>query len=264
VNLDSYTTLKLSRRGRILNVSFNRPDALNSIDQQMHAEVVRCFSEMTGDPGSDVVILSGVGRAFSAGGDFQHMQDMVDKPSLFLDGMHDVKRLLFSLLDCPKPVIAKLNGHAIGLGATIALFCDLAFAVPGAKIGDPHVRVGLVAGDGGAVIWPHLLGHARAKEYLLTGRPLLAEEAERIGLINRVVAAEQIDAVVDAFADELASSPKLAVQWTKMSINIVLKQQAQSILDASVALEALSNATQDHAEAVKALRKKRAPVFTGG
>ena len=177
--------------------------------------------------------------------------------------MQDVKRLIFSLLDCPKPVIAKLNGHAFGLGATIALFCDLVFAVPGAKIADPHVRVGFVAGDGGAVIWPHLVGHARAKEYLLTGRAILAEEAERIGLINRVVPADQIDAVVDEFADELAGGPKLAVQWTKMSINIALKQQAQAILDASVALEALSNMTHDHAEAVTALREKRPPVFTG-
>jgi enoyl-CoA hydratase len=125
------------------------------------------------------------------------------------------------------------------------------------------VRVGFVAGDGGAVIWPHLVGHARAKEYLLTGRAIAAEEAERIGLINRVVAADQIDAIVDQFADELANGPRLAVQWTKMSINIALKQQAQAVLDASVALEALSNMTQDHAEAVKALREKRAPIFTG-
>ena len=263
MNFESYTTLALSRRDRILNVCFNRPEALNAVDQQMHADIVRCFSEMASDPDSDVVIISGIGKVFSAGGDLQHIQNMVERPSLFLAEMLDAKRLIFALLECPKPVIAKLNGHAIGLGATIALFCDLAFAVPGAKLGDPHVRIGFVAGDGGAVIWPHLIGHARAKEYLLTGRAITAEEAERIGLINRVVSVDSIDTVVDQFADELASSPKLAVQWTKMSINIALKQQTQAILDASIALEALSNMTQDHAEAVKALREKRAPMFTG-
>ncbi len=263
MNLDSFPTLRLWRRARILNVQFNRPAVLNAIDQQTHDDVVRCFGEMANDPDTDVVILSGAGRTFSAGGDFAYMQEMVDHPEVFLNGMHDAKRLVFSLLECPKPVIAKLNGHAIGLGATIALFSDMVFAVPGAKIGDPHVRVGFVAGDGGAVIWPHLIGHARAKEYLLTGRPIVAEEAERIGLINRVVAAEQIDEVVDQLADELASGPKLAVQWTKISINIALKQHAQAVLDASIAFEALSNVTRDHAEAVRALQEKRTPTFTG-
>ena len=263
MNQDSFKTLKLERQGRILKAYFNRPDSLNAIDRLAHSELVQFFSQVPQDPECDLVILSGAGRAFSAGGDFVHMQGMIDDPTLFLDDIPDIKRLIFALLDCPKPIIAKVNGAAIGLGATIALFCDIVFAASSAKIGDPHVRIGLTAGDGGAVIWPHLIGHARAKEFLLTGRPLLAEEAERIGLINRAVPAEDLDRVVDEFAAELLSQPRRALQWTKMSINIGLKQSAHAVLDASVAYEALSNATHDHREAVSAMREKRKPDYTG-
>jgi enoyl-CoA hydratase len=160
-------------------------------------------------------------------------------------------------------MIAKLNGPAVGLGATIALLCDVIFAAPTAKIGDPHVKVGFAAGDGGAVIWPHLIGHARAKEYLMTGRLLTAEEAEKIGLINHVVPAAELDRAVDEFAQELLRGPMRAIQWTKLSVNIGLKQLAHAILDASVAYEALSNVTADHQEAVRAMREKRTPQFTG-
>jgi enoyl-CoA hydratase len=263
MDLTSYATLKFERRGRLLRASFNNPDTRNSIGRAAHAEIARFFTELATDGDTDVVILSGVGRAFSAGGDLDHIQNMIDDPSIFLDDIPEVKRIVFALLDCPKVIIAKLNGHAIGLGATIALFCDMVFASSEAKIGDPHVRVGFVAGDGGAVIWPHLIGHARAKEYLLTGRPLLAEEAERIGLINRAVAAADLDRIVDEYADELLKGPARAIQWTKMSINIGLKQLAHAVLDASVAYEALSNVTRDHQEAVKALREKRDPTYIG-
>jgi enoyl-CoA hydratase len=167
------------------------------------------------------------------------------------------------MLDCPKPIIAKVNGAAVGLGATIALLCDVIFAAPTAKIGDPHVKVGFTAGDGGAVIWPHLIGHARAKEYLMTGRLLTAEEAEKIGLINHVVPAAELDRTVEEFAQELLKGPMRAIQWTKLSVNIGLKQLAHAVMDASVAYEALSNVTADHREAVRAMREKRTPQFAG-
>jgi enoyl-CoA hydratase len=263
MDLSSFSTLKLERRGRLLYASFNRPETLNAIDGKAHAEAARFFAELATDSETDVVILSGVGRAFSAGGDLDYIQGMIDHPERFLDDMPDVKRIVFSLLDCPKPIIAKVNGHAIGLGASIALFCDVVFAAKEAKIGDPHVRVGFAAGDGGAVIWPHLIGHARAKEYLMTGRPLGAEEAERIGLINHAVDAADLDRMVDEFADELLKGPVRAIQWTKLSVNIGLKQLAHAVLDASVAYEALSNVTHDHREGVAALREKRKPTFVG-
>jgi enoyl-CoA hydratase len=263
VDLSSYTTFQFEREGRLLRANFNRPDTLNAIDRIAHDELARFFTELAVDPLTDVVILSGVGRAFSAGGDLEHIQRMIDDPSTFVDDIPNVKRLVFGMLDCPKPIIAKLNGHAIGLGATIALLCDVVFAVPTAKIGDPHVKVGFAAGDGGAVIWPHLIGHARAKEYLMTGRLLTAEEAVRIGLINHVVPAEDLDRTVDAFAQELLGGAMRAIQYTKLAVNIGLKQLAHSVLDASVAFEALSNVTWDHREAVQAIREKRPPQFTG-
>jgi enoyl-CoA hydratase len=263
MDLSSYKTLRLEREGRLLRASFNRPEQLNAIDQIAHPELARFFSELATDPLTDVVILSGVGRAFSAGGDLDYIQSMIDEPRIFLNEMPDVKRIVFGMLDCPKPIIAKVNGPAVGLGATIALLCDVIFAAPTAKIGDPHVKVGFAAGDGGAVIWPHLIGHARAKEFLMTGRLLSAEEAERIGLINHVVPLSDLDRVVDEFAQELLAGATRAIQWTKLAVNIGLKQLAHAVLDASVAYEALSNVTADHEEAVRAMREKRAPKFTG-
>jgi enoyl-CoA hydratase len=259
----SFTALKIERQSRVLKVYLNNPSTLNAIDHALHGDLVRFFTEVAVDPDTDVVILSGAGRAFSAGGDFEYIQRMIDQPPLFNDSLVEAKRLIFSLLDCPKPIIAKVNGHAIGLGATIALFCDLAFVSTEAKIADPHVCIGFVAGDGGAAIWPHLIGHARAKEYLLTGRPLTAVEAERLGLINRAVPPTELDAVVDDFVAELLKNPVRAVQWTKLSVNVGLKQTVGAVLDASIAYEALSNLTQDHREAVRAALEKREPRFTG-
>src|SRR5262245_32098667 len=186
---------------------------------------------------------------------------MIDDPALWERSRVEAKKIVFGLLDCEKPVIAKLNGHAIGLGATLALFCDIIFAVKGSRIADPHVLVGLVAGDGGAVIWPQLVGYARAKEYLMTGDHILAEDAERMGLVNHTVDAADLDATVDAFADRLASGAVQAIRYTKTSVNIGLRQLAHSILDASVAYEALTNFSADHQEAVSAFLEKRKPSF---
>jgi enoyl-CoA hydratase len=263
MELSSYSTLHLERQGRLLRVRFNRPDTMNAINEEAHQELARFLQEVSTDKLTDVVILSGAGRAFSAGGDLAHIQEMIDDPAIFIDDIPNVKRIIFGILDCPKVLIAKINGPAIGLGATIALLCDVVFAAEGAKIGDPHVKVGFTAGDGGAFIWPHLIGHARAKEYLMTGRPLTGTEAARIGLINHAVPAADLDRVVDEFAQELLGGAMRAIQWTKLSVNIGLKQLAHAVLDASVAYEALSNTTSDHQEAVRALREKRDPRFSG-
>lgn len=263
MDLSSYKSLLLTRADGILTITFNRPETLNAFDEQMDIEVARVFIEANHDPLTRVVVLTGAGRAFSAGGDIEEMQRFIDQPSLFHPVLARAKQIIFSMLDCSKPVIAKVNGHAIGLGATLALFCDLTFVAEHAKIGDPHVRVGLVAGDGGSVIWPQLIGYAKAKQYLLTGDLLSAAEAERIGLINYAVPADQLDERVAAMAQRLANGAAKAIQWTKASVNIGLKQLAHSIMDASIAYEALSNITDDHQEAVNAFREKREPVFKG-
>jgi enoyl-CoA hydratase len=261
VDFSKYRTIRIERRGRILTLVLNRPDKLNAVDKAMHGELATIFADAADDLDSDVIVLTGEGRAFSAGGDIVWMQEMIDHG--FEQTAREAKRIIFSLLDCEKPVIAKVNGHAAGLGATIALFCDVIFAAESARIGDPHVGVGFTAGDGGAVIWPRLIGYARAKEYLMTGEMMTATEAARIGLVNHAVPAAELDARVDAFADRLASGALVAIRGTKMSVNIGLKQLAASIMDACLAHETMSNASADHQEAVTAFKEGRKPRFTG-
>ncbi len=263
MDLTNYDALMLRKESAILTITFNRPDVTNAASATMERELCRVFADVNHDSDIRVVVLTGSGRAFSAGGDIEYIRELLDDQPAFWNGMRWGKQLVFAMLECSKPIIAKINGHAIGLGATMALFCDVSFAATHAKIADPHVAIGLVAGDGGAVIWPQLIGYCRAKEYLFTGEPLLAPEAARIGLINHAVPAEDLDRVVGEFALKLASMPARALQWTKASINIGLKQLAHSIMDASMAYEGLSNATSDHREAVDAIRDRRKPNFTG-
>ncbi|TCN53427.1 enoyl-CoA hydratase [Rhodococcus sp. SMB37] len=248
---------------RVATVTMNRPDKLNVANARLHTELSTIFDDLQRDADVDVVVLTGAGRAFSAGGDIDWMQEAVDDPESFEQTVSEAKRIIFSLLDLEKPIIAKVNGHAVGLGATLALFCDVIFAAESAKIGDPHVSVGFVTGDGGAVIWPQLVGYARAKEYLLTGDLIPATVAADIGLINHAVPKEALDARVDEFASRLRNGATKAIRWSKISVNIGLKQLAHSMMDTSMAYESLSNRTADHAEAVAAFREGRTPKFQG-
>ena len=263
MDFSKYKTIKFERRGKVLEVALNRPDKLNAVDEQMHGELACLFADISNDAGSDIIVLTGAGRAFSAGGDIDWMQKMIDIPNSFEKTAREAKQIINSLLDCQKPIIAKINGHATGLGATIALFCDVIFASETAKIGDPHVSIGLVAGDGGAVIWPQLIGYARAKEYLLTGDLIPASEAAQIGLINHAVPVNDLDAKVQEFADRLAAGATKSISWTKVSVNIGLKQLVQSVIETSLAYEAMSSRTADHQEAINAFRDKRAAQFNG-
>ena len=163
----------------------------------------------------------------------------------------------------PQPIIAAVNGDAVGLGATVALFCDVIIASETARIGDPHVRVGLVAGDGGAIIWPALVGVAKAKEFLMTGDLIPAREAERIGLVNKVVLPGEVLSSATDMARRLASGATWAIRWTKFSINKQLRAQMNMILDTSLALESLTFLSEDHKEAVAAFLEKRRPNFKG-
>ena len=258
-----YKCLTFERRERILRVTLNRPDTLNQVDGDMHHDLSVVFEEINRDPGCDVVVLTGAGRAFCAGGSASWMQGMIDDPAKFRAIGPDAKRIVFSLLELEKPIICRLNGAAAGLGATIALLCDIIIASDKAVIGDPHVKMGFVAGDGGAVIWPQLIGFARAKEFLMTGEMLTAERAERIGLINYVVPAAELDARIDVMADTLARAATLAIRWTKTVANIPLRRRAHELMDASVAYEMMSNVSADHQEAIHAFLEKRKPKFSG-
>lgn len=263
MDCSTYEALLLRREGHVLYATMNRPETLNAIDAQLDVELIRLFVEVADDPLTRVVVLTGVGKAFSAGGDIDAIHTFIGEPWRMYDMIPRAKRLISNLLDCPKPIIAKVNGHAVGLGATLALFCDLVFAAPQAKIADPHVTLGFVAGDGGALIWQQLIGHQRAKEYLFTGDPITGEEAARIGLINRAVPIDELDAVVAVFAQRLANQPARALQWTKLVANIQLKAQAAAMMDAGIAYEVASNQTEDHRLAVQALMNKSKPSFTG-
>ncbi len=257
-----YRTMTFSLKGRILTATLNRPEKLNIFTEEMEREVTQFLVDGAMDKDFDIVILTGAGRAFSAGGDVENwMMQNVEDPSRVDTGLS--KRVVFAMLDFPKPIIAKVNGHAVGLGATLALYCDVIFASDKAKIGDPHVLMGLSAGDGGAIIWPQLIGYARAREFLMTGELIPAPRAAAIGLINYSLPLEELDAAVDAFAQKLSKGALRAICATKQTVNLGLKQVATAVMDASIAYEALTVYSKDHAEAVRAFLEKRPPVFIG-
>jgi enoyl-CoA hydratase len=264
IDYSQYEGLLVERRGKVLTITLNEPDSLNAFSAPMHKSMSRIWDDVNDDPDVNVVVLTGAGRAFSAGGNVIAMQQKIDKPELFDITVVEARRIVYRMLECDKPVIARVNGHAVGLGATVALLCDIIIAAENAKIGDPHVNAGLVAGDGGALIWPQLIGYARAKEYLFTGDLMTATEAERIGLINHAVPAEELDAKVYGLAERLAGGAMKSIRWTKQTLNIPLRQLAHSMMDLSLSLEAQSNLSADHQEAVSAFANKRKPSFSGG
>jgi len=254
-------TIELARAGRLLRITLNRPDSMNAVNLELHDDLADALWFAQGDPGSDLIVITGAGRAFSAGGDLDHIANNAANPHLFDHEARMAKRIVSTLLDIDKPVICRMNGHAVGLGASLALLCDIVFAAEGAKIGDPHVGLGLVAGDGGAVIWAQRIGLARAKEYLLTGDLLTAQKAAEIGLINHCVPKEELDAAVDAFCAKLLNGAMGAIRATKVLTNLELKRIATAVMDAGIAYESVSVRSADHLEGIAALREKRAPKF---
>ena len=257
----NYEFLETSLSDGVLTIALNRPDNLNATNREMHGELSRVFTQASFDTAIHVIVLTGSGRAFSAGGDIAFLQQCIEDPAVFDEVAYEGKQIVYSMLDCEKPIVGRINGHAAGLGATLALMCDITFVADHAKISDPHVRVGLVAGDGGAVIWPQLIGYARAKEYLLTGKPITAPEAEKIGLINYAVPLDELDARVNAFVQELLNGATAAIRSTKAAINVTLKQLATASMETSTALERLSNRSPEHRLAIQAMLNKEAPVF---
>jgi enoyl-CoA hydratase len=262
MDYSAYQFIRAERSGRVLTLTLTNPP-MNTVQMELHNELSRIFHDVQVDHDSDVIVLTGAGEVFSAGGDIPNMQRRIDDPELFNRKNVEMKRIIFGLIELEKPIICRINGDCMGLGATLALLCDLIVAVDSARIADPHVKMGYVAGDGGAIIWPQLIGFARAKQYLLLGDPITAPEAERIGLVNFSVPQAELDAKVDQLAQRLVSGATKAIRWTKTSMNIQLRQLAHTLLDASLAYEALTNVSADHQEAVTAFKEKRRPVFTG-
>jgi enoyl-CoA hydratase len=263
VRYDEFESIRVDRDGDVLRVVLDRPgDELNAVDDRLHAELTALFPALRDEREARAVLLTGAGRGFSAGGDFDWFPAL-QAPGRLEHLRLDARRMIGDLLDVHLPIVCALNGHAMGLGATVALLCDVVFMAESARIGDPHVRVGIVAGDGGTVAWPLAVGPVRAKRYLLTGDPVPAVEAERLGLVNEVVPDERLDETALAFAHRLAEGAPLAVQYTKQAVNALIKDALNTSFDQATALELLTFRSADHQEALAALRDRRPPTFEG-
>ncbi len=259
-----FETIATSLDDGILRVALNRPDRLNALDRTMHKELRSLYEQIAHDADVRVVVVTGAGRAFCVGADFQQMQDNLaasDYPDGRPDMLGDGADIARGILRVRQPMIAMVNGHALGIGATLALFCDVVYMSSAARIGDPHVQAGLVAGDGGCVLWPMLLGINRAKEYLMTGDLLSADDAERMGLVNHVVAPEALEETGMAMAKRLAAGPMHAIQFNKRLVNKILEDQVSRLYDLSLAFECVTFETADHREAVDAFLNKRDATF---
>lgn len=267
VDYSRYQTITIEKANRVATITLNRPDRLNAVNDVLHSELEDVFGEINDDAEVNAIILTGAGRAFCAGGDMKAVADQPqpsgDSYSAPVTFSRGPRRLIMNMLEVEAPIVVAMNGDAIGLGATLALFGDVIVASEGARIGDTHVRMGLVAGDGGAVIWPLLVGVHRAKEYLMTGDLIPALEAERIGLVNHVVPPDDLMPKAREMAERLANGPTWAIRWTKASVNKLVRERANLILDTSLAYEALTTGTEDMREAGRAFLEKRRPQFLG-
>lgn len=257
------TPVARERDGNVLVCTIDRPDdSRNAVDGALHRALTELFADLRRETAARAVVLTGRGSAFSAGGDFGWFPELQD-PDTLEHLRVDARQLVHDLLDVPLPVVCALNGHAVGLGASIALLCDVVVMARSATIVDPHVRVGLVAGDGGTVAWPLAVGPMLAKRYLLTGDPVDADTALRLGLAAEVVDDDDLQGAALALARRLAAGAPLAIRYTKQAVNALVKQALASSFEVAAALEIATFRSADHAEALAALRERRPPRFEG-
>ena len=259
----SYEHLVIHIEDGIATVTMNRPEVLNGLHPPAHAEMERVWDELGENDDVRVAILTGAGRAFNAGGDLKDMQDRLSADPAGGSGISAAagRRIIYNLLSFEKPLIAAINGHAIGLGATLGLLCDVVVVSDKAMIGDPHINIGLVPGDGGLAVWTMLAGPNRAKEFMMLGSTVSADEALRLGLVNRVVGRDEVVAAARELAERLVQGPQVALRGTKVSINNWIKTQFTSLFEVSLAAELESMAHPDFAEGVAAAIEKRPAKF---
>ncbi len=263
MDTDDFTRLEISRDADVLHVVIDHPGSeMNVVDEAMHHDLTRLFRELKQEDDARAVLISGRGKAFSAGGDFDWFTEL-RTPQRSFELRRDAKQMIWDLLDVELPIVVAVHGYAMGLAASLALFGDVIYLAESAKIADPHVRAGLVAGDGGVVAWPMAVGPARAKEYLMTGDPVPAAEAERIGLVNHVVPDDELLDAAMTCARRLAAAAPMALRYTKMSVNKLVKDALGVAFDASTGYEMTTMLSEDHVEAVTAFQERRAPRFTG-
>lgn len=256
-----YRFLRLEQRGDgVLIVSFDHPSRLNALSERGHYELVKIWPEVDDDPEVRVVLLRGEGQAFSAGGDFEMIEAIVDDPGTHRRVLKEARDLVRNIIECSKPIVSAINGPAVGAGLAAALLADIPVAARSARILDGHTTIGVASGDHAAVLWPLLVGMAKAKYHLLTNEPISGEEAERIGLVARVVDDEDLAGFTEVLAADLAAGSQEALRWTKHTLNHWLRA-AYPIFDASLAYEFLGFQGADIAEGLDAAREKRKPDF---
>jgi enoyl-CoA hydratase len=232
--------LLVEARGAVRLVTLNRPDAYNAADEVLHGAIARVWGELDADPDVRAIVVTGAGGAFSAGGDLNLLDRMVHDPSLRARIMAEGADIVRAMTSVRVPIVAAVNGPAVGLGCSLASMSDLVIIEEHAYFADPHVALGLVAADGGALTWPLLTSLLRAKEYILLGDRLPASEAVQLGLANRVVPTGESVAVALGLAERLASLPPQAVRESKVVLNDALRRAVGTVLDGALAAETAS------------------------
>ena len=234
--------------------------ALNAADETMHAELARIWCDIDADPTVNAAIITGAGRSFSAGGDFDMIEEIAVSFETRARVWKEARDIVYNVINCSKPIVSAMRGVAVGAGLACGLLADISIAATDCRIIDGHTRLGVAAGDHAAIIWPLLCGMARAKYYLLLCDPLLGADAERIGLVSLAVADSDLDAKANEIAIRLAEGAQSAIRWTKYSLNNWLRQMGPAF-DASLALEFLGFTGPEAREGLAALREKRKPSF---
>lgn len=257
---DSYSTLRFERpHPGVLEIILDNPP-VNSVTIDGHREITQVWSDIANDEDVRAVLLRAEGKAFSAGGDFDLLEHMMSDYANTVRLMREAGDLVRNIIECPQPIVSAINGVAVGAGLAAALLADIPIAGRSARMLDGHVSIGVAAGDHAVVIWPLLIGMAKAKYHLLTNDPIGGEEAERLGLVSKVVDDDVLREEATAVAIKLAEGSRTAIQWTKRSLNHWLRS-AYPAFDASLALEFVGWLGADAAEGVQAVRQKRPPQF---
>jgi len=248
------------RANGVLLIEFNRPERLNATNDRLHWELTQIWLTVAADPATRVAVITGKGRAFSAGGDLEMVEANATDPKRLVNVLKEASDIVYNMINCDKPIISAINGVAVGAGLVVALLADISIMSESARITDGHTRLGVVAGDHAAILWPLLTSFAKAKYYLLTCDFIDGKEAERIGLVSLCVPAEQLMPKAFEVADKLALGAQNAIRLTKRSLNNWLRQ-AGPIFDNSMALELITFMEDDVREGARAIKEKRPPRF---
>src|SRR5438105_11665464 len=257
-----HLTFERKPHGVVL-ITIDRPDVLNATNDRLHWELTQIWRTLETDDGARVAVVTGRGRAFSAGGDLDMVDANARDPKRLARVLREATDIVYNMINCDKPIISAINGVAVGAGLVVALLADISIMAETARFTDGHTKLGVVAGDHAAILWPLLCGMAKAKYYLLTSEFIDGREAERIGLVSLCVPAEHVLPRALDVADRLARGAQQAIRWTKRSLNNWLRQ-AGPIFDQSIALEMLTFMSEDVREGLAAIREKRPPAFPSG